>query len=63
MMMLKVSCLKGNEMAVHTKHYGMKLVDCWGWILMRPDCKAFILLKHISQFINQFCLRISPSTK
>lgn len=26
MLMLKVSCLEGNEMAVHVKHYGMRVV-------------------------------------
>lgn len=26
MVLLKVSCLEGNEMAVHPKHYGMKVV-------------------------------------
>lgn len=26
MLMLKVSCLEGNEMAAHQKHYGMKVV-------------------------------------
>jgi hypothetical protein len=27
MMMLKVSCLEGNEMASHIKHYGMRVVE------------------------------------
>jgi hypothetical protein len=27
MLFLKVSCLEGNEMAMHTKHYGMKVVE------------------------------------
>jgi hypothetical protein len=26
MVLLKVSCLEGNEMAAHSKHYGMKVV-------------------------------------
>lgn len=30
MLMLKVSCLEGNEMAVHAKHYGMKVVETGG---------------------------------
>jgi hypothetical protein len=25
--LLKVSCLEGNEMAVHPKHYGMKVIS------------------------------------
>lgn len=28
-LLLKVSCLEGNEMAIHAKHYGMKVV-AWG---------------------------------
>lgn len=31
MLMLKVSCLEGNEMAVHVKHYGMKVVEVGGF--------------------------------
>jgi hypothetical protein len=31
MLMLKVSCLEGNEMAVHFKHYGMKVVEVGGF--------------------------------
>lgn len=27
MLMLKVSCLEGNELAAHVKHYGMKVVE------------------------------------
>lgn len=27
MLLLKVSCLEGNELAAHTKHYGMKVVE------------------------------------
>jgi hypothetical protein len=27
MLMLKVSCLEGNEMAAHFKHYGMRVVE------------------------------------
>lgn len=27
MLMLKVSCLEGNEMAVHAKHYGVRVVE------------------------------------
>ena len=30
MLMLKVSCLEGNEMAAHAKHYGMKVVEVGG---------------------------------
>jgi hypothetical protein len=30
MLMLKVSCLEGNEMAAHAKHYGMKVVEAVG---------------------------------
>jgi hypothetical protein len=30
MLILKVSCLEGNEMAVHPKHYGMKVVEVGG---------------------------------
>jgi hypothetical protein len=30
MLMLKVSCLEGNEMAVHPKHYGMRVVEVGG---------------------------------
>ncbi len=30
MLMLKVSCLEGNEMAAHPKHYGMKVVEVGG---------------------------------
>jgi len=30
MLMLKVSCLEGNEMAAHVKHYGMKVVEAGG---------------------------------
>ena len=30
MLMLKVSCLEGNEMAVHPKHYGMRVVEVSG---------------------------------
>jgi hypothetical protein len=26
MVVLKVSCLEGNELAVHPKHYGMRVV-------------------------------------
>ena len=30
MLMLKVSCLEGNEMASHVKHYGMRVVEAGG---------------------------------
>ena len=30
MLLLKVSCLEGNEMAAHPKHYGMKVVEVGG---------------------------------
>jgi len=30
MLLLKVSCLEGNEMAAHAKHYGMKVVETGG---------------------------------
>lgn len=30
MLMLKVSCLEGNELAAHVKHYGMKVVEVGG---------------------------------
>jgi hypothetical protein len=30
MLMLKVSCLEGNEMASHVKHYGMRVVEVGG---------------------------------
>jgi hypothetical protein len=30
MLLLKVSCLEGNEMAVHPKHYGMRVVEVGG---------------------------------
>lgn len=30
MLMLKVSCLEGNEMAFHVKHYGMRVVEVGG---------------------------------
>lgn len=30
MLLLKVSCLEGNEMAAHVKHYGMKVVEVGG---------------------------------
>jgi hypothetical protein len=26
MVLLKVSCMEGNELAVHPRHYGMKVV-------------------------------------
>lgn len=30
MLLLKVSCMEGNEMAIHPKHYGMKVVKIGG---------------------------------
>ena len=30
MLMLKISCLEGNEMASHVKHYGMRVVEVGG---------------------------------
>ena len=30
MLLLKVSCLEGNEMTAHAKHYGMRVVEV-GW--------------------------------
>lgn len=31
MLLLKVSCLEGNELAAHAKHYGMRMVEVGGF--------------------------------